>query len=192
MKQEKKQGMNKKGVLNLEAPRAVMIFILTLAVIAIAIFLGLTQLVNTTPALNTRTITGNSFSNNTIRLNDTAQTPAAVAGLRNVVLSSVTVTNATGGPIIQAGNYTISGGTFIAAIPSQYNGTNVNVSAAYTNDVNADGLNIVNNVTTGTTGFFTNIPTVFTILGAVVIITAVSLILFAVNRFTQSSGSNSL
>ena len=50
---------------------------------------------------------------------------------------------------------------------------------------------IINNITTGTTNFFGNIPTVFTILGAVVIILAVTLILFAVNRFSQGSGAGS-
>ncbi len=51
-----------------------------------------------------------------------------------------------------------------------------------------DTTNIINNITTGATDFFVNIPTVFTILGAVVIILAVTLILFAVARFSQGSG----
>lgn len=46
---------------------------------------------------------------------------------------------------------------------------------------------IINNITGGTTTFFNNIPTIMTILGAVVIILAVTLILFAVYRFSNRS-----
>lgn len=52
--------------------------------------------------------------------------------------------------------------------------------------------NIINNITGGTVDFFENIPTVFTILGAVVIILAVTLILFAVNRFASGAGSTGI
>ena len=48
--------------------------------------------------------------------------------------------------------------------------------------------NVINNVTSGTVDFFKNIPTVMTILGAVVIILAVVLILVAVGRFTTGAG----
>lgn len=43
---------------------------------------------------------------------------------------------------------------------------------------------IISNITTGTTNFFSYIPTIFTILAIVVIILAIALILFAVNRFS--------
>lgn len=110
---KEKLSMDKKGVLGLDTARDVMIFLLSLAVIAIAVFLALVSLQNS----NLFT-TGSTAANNT--------------------------------------NF------------------------------------IINNITSGTTAFFTNIPTVFTILGAVVIILAVTLILFAVNRFSQSTGSGSL
>lgn len=105
--------MGKRGVLGLDTARDVMIFLLTLAVIAIAVFLALVSLQN-----------ANLFTTGSQAANDT-----------NLV---------------------------------------------------------INNITTGTTQFFANIPTVFTILGAVVIILAVTLILFAVNRFSAGSGAGSL
>lgn len=105
--------LQKKGVLGLDTARDVMIFLLSLAVVAIACFLALVSLQNS-----------NLF---------TAGTSAA-------------------------------------------NNTNF----------------IINNITTGATAFFTNIPTVFTILGAVVIILAVSLILVAVGRFGASASGGSL
>lgn len=103
--------MNKKGVLGMDTVKAVMIFLLTLAVTAIALFLALSNL--------------------------------------------------------------NSAGLFATGSQSA-------------NDTNS----IINNVTKGTTDFFKNIPTVFTILGAVVIILAVVLILFAVNRFSGSTGGS--
>lgn len=105
--------MNKRGVLGLDTARDVMIFLLTLAVIAIAVFLALVSLQN-----------ANLFGVGTQAANDTG--------------------------------------------------------------------NITDYITSGATDFFSNIPTVFTILGAVVIILAVTLILFAVNRFSQGTGAGRL
>jgi hypothetical protein len=106
---EAKTKMNHKGVLGMEDVKAVMLFLLVLAVVAIALFLALTNL--------------NS------------------AGL------------------FTAGSQPAN-----------------------------DTSNIINNITSGTTSFFKNVPTIFTILGAVVIITAVILILIAVQRISQSAG----
>lgn len=47
---------------------------------------------------------------------------------------------------------------------------------------------VINNITTGTVKFFGYIPTIFTILAIVVIILAIALILFAVNRFGGREG----
>ncbi len=107
--QKAKFDIGKRGVLGLDTVRDVLIFLLTLAVIAIAVFLALTSLQDAS--------------------------------------------------LFTAGSQTAA-------------------------DVNS----IIGNITSGTVGFFSNIPTVFTILGAVVIILAVTLILFAVNRFSQGTG----
>lgn len=103
-----KRKMNRRGVLGLDTVRDVMIFLLTLAVIAIAVFLALVSLQG-----------ANLFTAGSQAANDTD--------------------------------------------------------------------NVINNITVGTTQFFANIPTVFVILGAVVIILAVALILFAVSRFSATA-----
>lgn len=48
---------------------------------------------------------------------------------------------------------------------------------------------VINNITRGTTQFFGNVPTIFTVLGAVVIITAVVLIIVAVTRINNAAGT---
>lgn len=51
------------------------------------------------------------------------------------------------------------------------------------NSVGANATNvIINNITGGTTNFFTQIPVIFTILGVVALIGAVILIIFYVSR----------
>lgn len=55
-----------------------------------------------------------------------------------------------------------------------------------------DTDNIINNITSGTTDFFENIPTVMTILGAVVIILAVVLIIVAVGRIRAGADNANL
>lgn len=46
--------------------------------------------------------------------------------------------------------------------------------------------NIINNITVGATGFYTQIPTIFTILGVVALISAVVLIIYFVSRLGGS------
>lgn len=56
---------------------------------------------------------------------------------------------------------------------------------------NANNTNaIIANTTAGTTSFFTNVPTIFTVLGVVAIILVVGLIIFAVRRFSQGGVSD--
>ena len=69
---ERKQ-INKKGVLGLETVRMFMIVVLTLAVVAIGIFIGLAGVVNNNTVLNSRTISDNYQRNNSFTVNDTAR-----------------------------------------------------------------------------------------------------------------------
>ena len=55
-----------------------------------------------------------------------------------------------------------------------------------------DTTNLIANITSGTTDFFSNIPTVMTILGAVVIILAVVLIILAVGRISGGARATQL
>jgi len=67
--------------------------------------------------------------------------------------------------------------------------TNLQSAGLFTTGSQAanDTDSVINNITSGTTNFFKNVPTVFTILGAVVIITAVILILIAVSRINNAA-----
>jgi len=104
---------NKKGILGLDTVKSVLISLLTLGVIAIAVFLALVSLQN-----------ANIFTTGSQAANDTT--------------------------------------------------------------------NIIQNITTGSTNFFKQIPTVFTILGVVVIILVVAIIIVAVSRFGQAGRTESL
>lgn len=176
---------NRKGILGMESVQSAMVLLLTLTVVAIAMFVGLNAVINSSSSLQDETVTDNAFVNQTIRLNHSATAPSAVSALRGVVLSNVVVTNATGAETISSGNYTISGGTFVTTNAANYNNTNINISASYTYKIDADATVLMNNLTNGTTVFFNNIPTVMTILGAVIIVLAISLILWAISRYSS-------
>ena len=47
---------------------------------------------------------------------------------------------------------------------------------------------IISNTTYGTSAFFANVPTIFTVLGVVAIILVIGLIIYAVKRFSEGSG----
>ena len=81
--------------------------------------------------------------------------------------------------------------TAIAVFLAMVSLQNANLFTA--GSVSANNTNaVINNVTNGTTSFFGNIPTIMTILGAVVIILAVTLILFAVSKFSGGAQGGNL
>ena len=59
---------------------------------------------------------------------------------------------------------------------------NAGIFTAGTQTAN-DTNTIINNITSGTTSFFKQIPTIMTVLGVVVLILAVAIIIVAVRRF---------
>lgn len=64
---------------------------------------------------------------------------------------------------------------------------NSNIFTANSLNANNTG-NIINNVTSGATNFFVNVPTIFTVLGVVAIILVIGLIIYAVRRFSEGGG----
>lgn len=204
------QKTNKKGQLGMDTVKMVMVFLLTLAVIAIALFLGLSNLTSEN-VLSRKTVDGSlgTITNSSFVLNSSI-TPGQlnVSGL-NIISGSVTAVNGSGAYvpcngvagnyssvqcIIGIGNFTFNTGGVQTATGGNFNGNRINMTFRYTETVPSDGVLVVGNVTKGTTDFFNDIPTVFAILGAVVIILAIVLIIFAVNRFdgfSVSGGSNS-
>lgn len=76
---------------------------------------------------------------------------------------------------------------FLALVSLQ----NSNLFTAFSATANATNA-IIANTTQGTASFFGNVPTIFTVLGAVVIILVVTLIILAVQRFGSRSDGNNL
>ncbi len=114
-----------------------------------------------------------SFSNETILLSEVAAIPAGAQGRVDGLISSssVVMTNATGGEIIEAGNYTLSSVSFVNATTT-YGGQNVNVSYTVSFDSASDiqAEDVINNITSGFGTFFTFSETFFTIAAIVLLI----------------------
>ena len=186
---------NKKGVLGLETVSAVIILLLVLAVIAVASFLALDALLNSGAISTTRTVNNFAgFTNDSFVLNETPTQPATVSGLFGVNYSDLIVVNASDDNLTLSGNFTINlDGAFATVLSGENNGSTISVTAsAFTNTVDSDSKVLVSNVTNGTTEFFTSVPTIMTILGAVVIILAVVLIILAVGRISGGASAADL
>lgn len=176
--------MNQKGQLGLDVVKGVLVLVLTIAVIAVTIIVIMPEVRDA--AENLQTQNGVGVNETLTTVTETGETLSANT-LRNIVCTFGLVTNATGGETIPANNYTTSGCT-ISAVGTHYNNTNWNVSYTYTYD-DPFAAEITGNLSVGTTDFFDNAPTIFTILGVVAVIAAVTLIIVFVRRGIQSGGS---
>lgn len=166
---------SKKGVLGLDTATAFVIALLVLIVIAVVfiITLGSFSSLGTSPGLAD---TGHN-DNETVVLNDTGL-PLTVSDLRDISTSNEVVTNASGGEIIEDGNYTISA-AIITTVTSTYNNTNVNVSYDFSS-ANADFISIIGNTTSGVESLFASTTTWFTLLAVVIIILIIVIVIVAV------------
>ena len=112
-----------------------------------------------------------SFINETINLTDAGEIPTTADNRVNPSLSNVRIYNESSGEIIASANYTIVGVTITSAT-SEYNETNVNVSATVTYDsqgqIASEG--VISNVTKGFGTFFGFSNTFFTIAAIVLLI----------------------
>jgi len=77
--------------------------------------------------------------------------------------------------------------TAIAVILALVSINDSNIFTANSQSAN-DSTHIVNNVTTGTTNFFSQVPTFMTLLGVVVLILIIAIVIVAVGRF-EGGGS---
>ncbi len=182
---------NRKGQMNdmLRTVAAVFIILLTLGVTVIAFFIALDAVSGENIIARRATVT--SFINSTVNLTHTTTTISAVANLTDVVLENIIVTNANGTAVeeIFAGNFTISANqiTASATVDTAYNQSNVNVTAVARHTVISNAKLLSQNATSGTLNFFTAIPSIMNILGAVIIIMAVVLMVIVVMRFRKES-----
>ncbi len=173
---------NKKGTLGLDIVAKTIAVLMIISVLVVALFLALTSL-SSENVISRRTISGVDLGNETISLNYTGDTPASLVGRTSVTLTNIVVTNVTDGEVLESANYSQTAGLFLFGIvPDAYNGTSVNVSGTYQHTVPSNAVVVTTNVTQGAGDFFDNIPTVFTLLGIVVIILAIVLIVNIVGR----------
>ena len=182
---------NRNGILGLETAKQVMVTFLVLAVIGIATILCLTSLndgvgdsVDNVVHTPTNTVTNELDA----YVNSTGYTLSGY----NSTWSSITATgvwNYTDGTVIVAGNYTLSDvGVLTNATSFTWDDVNLSYTYVYTYTEDTGKVdNIVGNVSSGLTTFFGSTGTIFSILIVVVIILAISIIIWAVGRFGQQT-----
>ncbi len=199
--------MEKKGQLDLPTVQAFIVLLLILGVIAIAMFVGLTALSDTSVIARKDVTNNTGFTNLSVTVNSTGSViPAPIAALGtdtsgytytgflafNGTGNSVqpkTPFNANGTMLINVGNFTVnSDGSITTTLNGVINGSAMNLTiSGFTATKSSDAVLVSQNVTSGVTEFFNDIPTALNILGVVVIILAVLLIILAVRRFEGMS-----
>lgn len=185
--------MNKKGVLGFDTVTAFIVLVLIVAVTAIAAFLAVSVL--QTPVDNENTLSFGPIVNETgAYLNQTGYTITG-ATLANFSGSFVVtnVWNSTTAGLgyynlsIPAANFSAEAATGIlrngTANPGQYTNVSFTYTYAYLGKASTQTTSLINNLTSGTTDFFSNASTFFTLLGVVVILLIIVLVLIAIRRF---------
>lgn len=106
-----------------------------------------------------------------------------------IAITNLIVTNFSGGELINAANYTVTGvniASTLAATTSGFNNTKVNVSGSFAYTENSAIGNLTSNVTSGVSNFFSNSTTWFSLLAIVIIVAIVSVVIFFASKFTGS------
>ncbi len=119
-----------------------------------------------------------SFSNETITLVSSGNTPNGASNRINGVISSTAfvMTNASAfnatNPVLTTDNFTISGVIIASTVDSEFNNTDVNVSytVAFDSNGKVSTDNVITNLTGGFNTFFTFSNTFFTIAAIVLLI----------------------
>lgn len=176
--------MDKKGQLNLETIGKTTIVILTLVILSISALLILT--IMSSDSVIDQSSLSTTVANENGHVNVTGYT-LSTSTIRGFASPTITlVTNRTSGATIAAGNYTVSSvGVVTNASSAQWNLVNITYTYNY-NSLTANNVNeIAGNVSSGNVTFFTNIPTIFTILGIVLIISVIGLLVVVVRKLKE-------
>lgn len=181
MKENKRTKIGRKGQVGLDTSKMVMFSLMTIGVLGFLLIILLGSLTDTSVATTSgtigpqsETITSVAHTARPLGFNDRLDCSATIADVRN----------ATSGTAIPASNYTVSGCTILYKTgQGNANGfNNTNWVVNYTGTFNAYG-SVNSNISTGTTNFFSNTSTWFSLLAIVVIILIIGIVIFAVNRF---------
>src|SRR3990172_5583055 len=190
--------MDKRGIFGMDTVSAVIIALLTIAVIAIATFLAVSTLRDTAETTETL-FTVNAVNQTLTSVDEVGEYVNAT--LRNCKATTNEILNETNF-LIPASNYTTGQCQirFTAGAAAVYNTTNWKWSGTYT--YNSPQVNqISGNLTIGVVNFVKQAPTFFTLLGVVVLILIIAIVIIAVTRFEsggmsigagRSSGSSDL
>ena len=189
---------NRNGVLGLETAKQVMVTFLILSVTAIAVLLSLTALddsIGDTIDISDSGITATVTNETNSWINTTGYTLSGY----NSTWNSITLTEIWSNTPNQAEEYnftielanaTVSNVGVITNL-TEFNTTILgNASLSYTHSFTIDSgitTNIIGNISAGLVTFFASTGTIFSILIVVVIILAISIIIWAVGRFGQQT-----
>lgn len=183
---------NKKAQLGLETAKTIILVLLVLGIIAVALFLALSSMLPVIRNIDTQSGSATNESMGTVV--NASSTDLAVVNSYQGLDCSITRITLNNGTVLSLTTYpqtTASDGSDCAIDTTSlsgagFNNTVWNATYTYTRygDDAVNSENVNNNITTGVVQFMSYIPTIFTILAIVVIILAIALILFAVNRFS--------
>ena len=181
--------MDKKGILGLDTVKAVMLVLLTLAILVITSFviLGYLQTSVETADLSNGAVFNKSTATvvNGTGAYVTGTTPTIY---RNCLLS-ITSTTSPNGSVIASSDYSITGCLIKAPeVNATYNNTIWYVNGTFTYDQPYTN-NVVGNITTGSTNFFAQVPTFFVLLGVVVLILIIAIVIIAISRFREEGSA---
>ncbi len=179
------------GVLGLDTAKSVIVTFLILSVTGIAVLLALTSLQSATTATVDTTTVGLSTTDYNAWLNITGY-PLTRVNSSNSQYTLLLIKNATTAGAgtynwtIGLGNATVNSAGLVTNLSTAY--PNVSITYEYVNTYSSGRTSaITNNVTTGIESFFASTGTIFSILIVVVIILAISIIIWAVGRFGQQT-----
>lgn len=189
--------MNKKGVLGLDTAKAFILMLLILAVVGFAALISLSQINDASD--NVLPDISIAFVNVSLGTNAATEVPQYVTTKGGTVYSPANYYDCTlkitevinrsvaagaAGWNIAAGNYTNGDCTlrYTHAANSYANNSLWNVTGSITYRI-GDVAASFQNVTTGTSNFFANATTWFTLISVVVIILLIGIVIFAVSRF---------
>ena len=176
---------SKKGQMNLDKIGKVMLVVLTIALISVVSLL-IISLMTSTNVLSYGSLTGLTV-NESGYINQTGYTlvSSTVRGFTNPTI--VVAINSSSQQILAAGNYTISGNIIRNATPQSWNVVNMTYTYNYNTRTTNDATDLANNASYGNVTFFTNVPTIFTVLGVTAVIGLIGALVIVVRRLRERS-----
>ena len=178
---------NKKGIMGFDTAKAVIVALLILGVFAIVFMLTMNTM---DTALNLSPSSG-SVVNESGYINESGYT-LVKSTLDGFILSTVSAINGSDNTTITSGNWTITNGVVTNATETVYDDAKITYTYIYDSDNQNNVDSIVGNSSSGLTTFFSYMPTIFTLLGVVMIILVIAIVIVAVTRFqpgVKSEGS---